>query len=196
MTSLSAAAAALAALPSPGLWWIDAALGALLALSLVFGAFNGLSGEAARLVAFAVALVAAALVYPALRSAVFPEEGAAARILSLAAALAAAACVCIVLRRLLRRFLKAAIPQPLDSLFGAAFRAATSCVVFLAVFAVLRVIPSEPLQDAVFARTVSGRMAAPLLDAMESRAAPAAARPDAPPPGGTAPQEPAGEAAP
>ena len=175
-------AAAFAALPSPALWWIDAALAVLLALSLVFGAFNGLSGEAARLVAFAVALVAAAIVYPALRSTLFPEPGAAARILSLAAALAAAACVCIVLRRLLRRFLKAAIPQPLDSLFGAAFRAATTCGVLLAVFAVLRVIPSGTLQDAVFVRTLSGRTAAPVLDALERRAAPAA--------------EPAAEAAP
>ena len=48
-------AALLAAVPAPGPWWIDAALGGLLALALVFGAFNGLSGEAARLVAFAVA---------------------------------------------------------------------------------------------------------------------------------------------
>ena len=195
MTPPPALAAAFAALPTPGLWWIDAALGALLALSLVFGAFNGLSGEAARLVAFAVALVAAALVYPALRSSLFPEPGAAARILSLAAALAAAACVCIVLRRLLRRFLKAAIPQPLDSLFGAAFRAGTTCVVFLAVFAVLRVIPSEPLQDAVFPKTVSGRMAAPLLDALERCAAPAAET-DAPAAPGPAPAQPDAEAAP
>ena len=51
-----------AAVPAPQLWWIDAALAGLLALALVFGAFNGLSGEAARLVAFAVALVAAAVV--------------------------------------------------------------------------------------------------------------------------------------
>lgn len=173
-----------AAVPAPQLWWIDAALAGLLALALVFGAFNGLSGEAARLVAFAVALVAAAVVYRALRASVFPEEGAAAPILSLAAALAAGAAVCIVLRRLLRRFLKAAIPQPLDALFGAAFRGATACVVFLAAFAVLRVVPSESLQDAVFARTVSGRMAAPALDALERRRDPA---PEAPAPAEPAP---------
>ena len=184
-------AAFFAAVPSPALWWLDAAVAGLLALSLVVGAFNGLSGEAARLVAFAVALVAASLVYPALRASVFPEDGAAAPILSLAAALAAAACVCIVLRRLLRRFLKAAIPQPLDALLGAAFRGATTCVVFLAVFAVLRVIPSETLQDAVFSRTVSGRTAAPVLDLFESRARPAAAGETA-----DAPAEPEGAPAP
>ena len=181
-----------AAVPAPALWWVDAAVAALLCLALVFGAFNGLSGEAARLVAFAVALVAAGVVYTALRSTLFPEEGPAARILSLAAALAAAACVCIVLRRLLRRFLRAAIPQPLDALLGAAFRGATACVVLLAVFAVLRVIPSETLQDAVFARTVSGRLAAPALDAVERRARPgAAAEEDAAPetaPAGAVPE--------
>ena len=169
--------ALLAAVPAPGPWWIDAALGGLLALALVFGAFNGLSGEAARLVAFAVALVVASLAYPGLRSTAFPEDGAAARILSLAIALAAAAAVCIVLRRLLRRFLKAAIPQPSDAILGAAFRAATTCVLFLAVFAVLRVIPSAGLQSAVFEQTVSGRMAAPVLDAIERRASPAAETP-------------------
>ena len=163
-----------AAVPTPALWWLDAVVSAVLALSLVFGAFNGLSGEAARLVAFAVALVAASLVYPALRASVFPEEGAAAPILSLAAALAAGACCCIVLRRLLRRFLKAAIPQPLDALLGAAFRGATTCVVLLAAFAVLRVIPSESLQAAVFSRTVSGRAADPVLELFERRARPAA----------------------
>lgn len=166
-----------AAVPAPQLWWIDAALAGLLALSLVFGAFNGLSGEAARLVAFAVALVAAAVVYPALRTSLFGGTGAGDRILSLAAALAAAACVCVVLRRLLRRFLKAAIPQPLDALFGAVFRGGTTCVVFLAVFAVLRVVPHEPLQEAVFSKTVSGRLAAPVLDSLERRAAPPAKTP-------------------
>lgn len=180
-----------AAVPTPQLWWIDAALAGLLALALVFGAFNGISGEAARLVAFAVALVAAGIVYRALRASVFPEDGAAAPILSLAAALAAGACACIVLGRLLRRFLKAAIPQPLDSLCGAAFRGATTCVVFLAVFAVLRVVPSESLQDAVFARTVSGRMAAPALDLFESRVRPT---PAAAPESGAA-SEPEGAAA-
>ena len=170
-------AALLAAVPSPELWWIDAALGGLLALALVFGAFNGLSGEAARLVAFAVALVVASLAFHGLRSAVFPEDGAAARILSLALALAGGAAACIALRRLLHRFLKAAIPQPLDALFGAVFRGATACVVFLAVFAVLRVIPSDTLQEAVFSRTVSGRTAAPVLDALEHRARPAAQPP-------------------
>ena len=185
-----------AAVPAPGLWWIDAAAAGILALALVFGAFNGLSGEAARLVAFAVALVAAALVYSALRSEVFPEDGAAARILSLAAALVAASCVCIVLRRLLRRFFKAAIPQPLDALLGAAFRGATTCVVLLAVFAVLRVVPSEPLQDAVFGRTVSGQAAAAALDALGLRAPSAADAAEEPPaaPAETAP--PAREAAP
>ncbi|MBQ9726889.1 MAG: CvpA family protein [Kiritimatiellae bacterium] len=189
----AAASALFAAAPAPALWWIDAAVAALLCLALVFGAFNGLSGEAARLVAFAVALVAAGVVYSALRSTLFPEDGAAARILSLAAALAGAACVCIVLRRLLRRFLKAAIPQPLDALLGAAFRGATTCVVFLAVFAVLRVIPSETLQDAVFARTVSGRAAAPALDAFERRArpAPAAEDPATPEPAAPEPAAPA-----
>ena len=192
-------AALLAALPAPELWWIDAAFGCLLALAFVFGAFNGLSGEAARLVAFAVALVAAASAYPILRSSVFPEEGAAARILSLAIALAVAACACIVLRRLLRRFLKAAIPQPLDALLGAVFRGATMCVVFLALFAVLRVTPSETVQEAVFERTFSGRTAAPILDAIERRATPAAAGPAAPAPDAPAPEPapaPAEEAAP
>ena len=67
---------ALAALPAPSLWWIDAAAGIFLAVSLVFGAFNGLSGEAARLVAFAVGLVVASLVFSAIRAAFFPEDGA------------------------------------------------------------------------------------------------------------------------
>lgn len=162
-----------AAVPAPELWWIDAAVAGLLALSAVFGAFNGLSGESARLVAFAVALVVASLVFTAIRTGFFPDGGTAARVLSLAGALAVAACVCIVLARLLRRFLRAAIPQPLDAVLGAAFRGATTCVAFLAVFAVLRVIPFEPLQDAVFSRTVSGRMAAGALAAAGLRGAPA-----------------------
>ena len=75
-----------AAVPAPELWWIDAAVAGLLALSAVFGAFNGLSGESARLVAFAVALVVASLVFTAIRTGFFPDGGTAARVLSLAAA--------------------------------------------------------------------------------------------------------------
>ena len=184
-----------AAVPAPELWWLDAAVAGLLVLSAVFGAFNGLSGESARLVAFATALVVASAVFSAIRASFFPGGGTAGRILSLAAALAVAACVCVALARLMRRFLKAAIPQPLDAALGAVLRAATTCVAFLAVFAVLRVIPHEPLQDAVFSRTVSGRMAAAALDAAGLRgvpaAAPAAAEETAP-----EPAPPAQEAAP
>ena len=165
---------ALAALPAPSLWWIDAAAAIVLAVSLVFGAFNGLSGEAARLVAFAVALVVASLVFSAVRDEFFPGDGTAGRVLSLAGAIAVAACVCIVLGRLLRRFLRAAIPQPFDALLGAALRGATACVVLLAFFAVIRVIPYGPLQDAVFSRTVSGRMAASVLATAGLNGAPAA----------------------
>ncbi len=189
---------AFAALPPPALWWIDAAVASLLALALVFGAFSGLSGEAARLVAFAVAFVVAMLVHPVLCTSVLPGDGAAERILAIAAALVAGAGAGFALFRLLRRSFRAAISQPSDSLLGAIFRAATTCVVLLAVFAVLRAIPSADLQDAVFGRTVSGRLAASVLESVELRPvpldpatlaravpaaepAPAAAKPEGPP---------------
>lgn len=181
---------AFAALSPPALWWIDAAAAVLIAVSLVFGAFNGLSGEAARLVAFAVGLAVASFAFAAIQASFFPEGGATGRILSVAGALAVGACVCIVLGRLLRRFLRAAIPQPFDAILGAAFRGATACVVLLAVFAALRVVPSETVQDAVFSRTVSGRMAAPVLDAVLARhARPAEEAPPAGEPAEPQPQE-------
>lgn len=174
MTSpaLAFSASSLPSLSAAG--WIDAAVLALLVVAAVLGAVRGLAGELARLLAFATGLAVLSGASGPVRANLFPGEGASQAVLAFAVTVVAAALAGSAAGAGARRFLRLLVGQPADGIFGAMLRVCTTGAVLLAVFAFLRLLPSDNVGDVVFRQSVSGRTAAPYADWIAARISAAA----------------------
>jgi uncharacterized membrane protein required for colicin V production len=175
--------------------WVDAVCAVVLVVAVVVGSVRGLTGELSRLFAFATALAVVALAYAPIRENLLPDDGEGSRILAFAGAVLLAAVMGALVRWGVRRFLRMLVGQPVDGIAGAVLAALSTAIVLLMVFSFARLLPIPPVQETLFEKSVSGRVALPLVDRLVERAfntaaepapapvaeAPAAAEPSAPP---------------
>ena len=172
---MNAASFAVSSLPSLSVaGWIDVAVLALLGIAAVLGAVRGLAGELARLLAIATGMAVLSGASGPVRAHLFPGEGASQTILAFALTVVAAGLAGSAAGAGARRFLKLLVGQPADGILGAFVRVCTTGAVLLAVFAFLRLLPSEQVEDVVFRQSVSGRVAAPYADWIAGRISSAA----------------------
>ena len=150
--------------------WVDAVCAVLLVVAVVVGSVRGLTGELSRLFAFGTALAVVALAYAPLKENLFPEDGEGARVLAFAAAVLLAAVMGALVRWGARRFLRMLVGQPVDGIAGAVLAAITLSIVLLMVFSFARLLPVPAVRETVFEKSVSGRVALPLVDRIVERA--------------------------
>ena len=150
--------------------WIDAVCAVLFVVAVVVGSVRGLTGELSRLFAFATALAIVALAYAPIKERLFPEDGEGARILAFAAAVLLAAVMGALVRWGAHRFLRMLVGQPVDGIAGAVLAALTLSIALLMVFSFARLLPIPEVRETVFEKSVSGRVALPLVDRLVERA--------------------------
>lgn len=150
--------------------WADAVCASILAVAVVVGAVRGLTGELSRLFAFATALAVVALAYAPIRENLLPDDGEGSRILAFAGAVLLAAAMGALVRWGARRFLRLLVGQPLDGVAGAVLAALSTSIVLLMAFSFARLLPIPAVQETLFEKSVSGRVALPLVDRLVDRA--------------------------
>ncbi len=150
--------------------WVDAACAVVLVVAVVVGSVRGLTGELSRLFAFATALAVVALAYAPIRENLLPDDGEGSRILAFAGAVLLAAVMGALVRWGVRRFLRMLVGQPVDGIAGAVLAAISTSIVLLMAFSFARLLPIPPVQETLFEKSVSGRVALPLVDRLVERA--------------------------
>jgi uncharacterized membrane protein required for colicin V production len=150
--------------------WVDAVCAVLLVVAVVVGSVRGLTGELSRLFAFGTALAVVALAYAPLKENLFPEDGEGARVLAFAAAVLLAAVMGALVRWGVHRFLRMLVGQPLDGVAGAVLAALSASIVLLMAFSFARLLPIPAVRETLFEKSVSGRVALPLVDRLVERA--------------------------
>ena len=116
------------------------------------------------------ALAIVALAYAPVKERLFPEDGEGARILAFAAAVLLAAVMGALVRWGAHRFLRMLVGQPIDGIAGAVLAALTLSIALLMVFSFARLLPIPEVRETVFEKSVSGRVALPLVDRLVERA--------------------------
>lgn len=159
-----------AALAFSAAGWIDAVAVTVIALSAVAGAVRGLGGELGRIAACIAGVAAGCFVHAPIRERVFSGGADSYAALAVAAAAVVAVLAGLLVKWAVGRFLRVLVGQPADSVLGAVFCCASSAAVMLAVFAVARIVPLEPVRKTVFEKSASGRFAAPIVDSFINRA--------------------------
>ena len=167
--------------------WVDAVCAVVLVVAVVVGSVRGLTGELSRLFAFATALAVVALAYAPIRENLLPDDGEGSRILAFAGAVLLAAVMGALVRWGVRRFLKMLVGQPVDGIAGAVLAAISTSIVLLMAFSFARLLPIPAVRETVFEKSVSGRVALPLVDRLVERAFRSSSAEEAAP----APSEPA-----
>lgn len=150
--------------------WVDAACAVVLVVAVVVGSVRGLTGELSRLFAFATALAVVALAYAPIREHFLPEDGEGARVLAFAAAVLLAAVMGALVRWGVRRFLRMLVGQPVDGIAGAVLAALSTSIVLLMAFSFARLLPIPAVRETLFEKSVSGRVALPLVERLVERA--------------------------
>ena len=150
--------------------WVDAVCAVVLVVAVVVGSVRGLTGELSRLFAFATALAVVALAYAPIRENLLPDDGEGSRILAFAGAVLLAAVMGALVRWGVRRFLRMLVGQPVDGIAGAVLAAISTAIVLLMAFSFARLLPIPPVQETLFEKSVSGRVALPLVDRLVERA--------------------------
>ena len=176
--------------------WVDAVCAVVLVVAVVVGSVRGLTGELSRLFAFATALAVVALAYAPIKENLLPDDGEGSRILAFAGAVLLAAVMGALVRWGARRFLRMLVGQPVDGVAGAVLAALSTAIVLLMVFSFARLLPIPPVQETLFEKSVSGRVALPLVDRLVERAFHTSAAEPEPAPVSEQACEPAGPAEP
>ena len=150
--------------------WVDAVCAVVLVVAVVVGSVRGLTGELSRLFAFVTALAVVALAYAPIRENLLPDDGEGSRIIAFAGAVLLAAVMGALVRWGARRFLRMLVGQPVDGVAGAVLAALSTAIVLLMAFSFARLLPIPAVQETLFEKSVSGRVALPLVDRLVERA--------------------------
>lgn len=150
--------------------WIDAIVAVVAAIAVLSGAIRGLGGELGRIAACIVGITVGFFAHAPIRANLFPGSAETYAVLAIAATAVAAILAGLLAKWLVGKFLRILIGQPADSILGAVFAGISAAVVLLAVFAVVRVIPLDSVQETVFKKSMSGQFAAPVVDSFINRA--------------------------
>lgn len=142
---------------------IDIAALALLLIFCIAGSIRGLAGECGRFLALGAGIAVTVLLYPLLKTNIFPGSEIPWKILTIASAIVIAAIVALITNYLTKKFLRVIIGQPADSIFGAIVSVFTTAGVIVVVFFFLHSLPESSLRDILFQESITGRISEPLI---------------------------------